>query len=179
MRDHKQALCEEHSMNHRCVALTLACALLVGLSSARADAQAAKLKPAAARCDTVLTQKEAAAIVGSGFQGPSVREPRPGFTECEWQGSDANFSFTFANTKALQADQTTAAAAFDLDLVAVENDQRKREELPNIGVKAARVSLGDDVYLVEVQRADGVARMILSKIPEDQLIALARAIAKP
>ena len=41
------------------------------------------------------------------------------------------------------------------------------------------MSLGDDAFLVEVQRKDGVARMIFYKIAEDTIIALARAVASP
>src|SRR5262245_28278589 len=93
-----------------------ACAGVLLMTPMNAQAQ----KSTGVRCEALLTAKEATAIVGAGFQGPAIREPRPGFTSCEWQGSDANFGFTFANTRALQADRTTAAAMFDLDLQAVE-----------------------------------------------------------
>ena len=93
---------------------------------------------------------------------------------CERSGKEAGIGM-----RALQADRKTAAEEFESDLAAVENDQRKREELPGIGLKAARVSLGDDAFLVEVQRKDGVARMIFYKIAEDTIIALARAVASP
>ena len=164
-------------MKHSRIApLVVACAG-VALWSAAASAQTAR--PAATRCNTVLTQKEAAAIVGTSFQGPAVREPSPGFTSCEWQGEDANFGFTFASTRALRADGNTADQAFNNDLVAVESDARKREALPKIGLKAASVNLGDGAFLVEVQRADGVARMTFYKVPEDKMLALARAVGTP
>jgi hypothetical protein len=150
---------------------------LAGAPAAHADTQTKKAT--APRCNTVLTQKEAATVVGADFAGPAFREPSPDFTSCDWQGPEANFGFTFIGLRALQADQKTAAEAFEGDLAAVENDERKREELADIGVKAARVSLGDDAFLVEVQRKDGVARMIFYKIPEDKILALARAVASP
>lgn len=165
-------------MNDRRLGLLIfVSAYLAGLSAAGVNAQGKK--PAATRCDTVLTRQEAAAIVGAGFEGPAVREPRPDFTSCDWQGPDANFGFTFIGLRALKADQSTAAKAFEGDVAAVENDQRKREELADIGLKAARVSLGDDAFLVEVQRADGVARMTFYKIADDRILALACAVASP
>jgi hypothetical protein len=136
-------------------------------------------QPAAMRCDEVLTEAEAAAVMGTGFQGPAVDEPRPGFTRCEWQGSDSNFGFTFASLKAIEADGTTAAMTFDIDLQAVENETRKRELLPAIAVNAATVDLGDGAALLEVQRPDGVARMIVYKVDREKMLALAKAIATP
>jgi hypothetical protein len=53
-----------------------------------------------------------------------------------------------------QANYKRAAEAFEINVAAVETDQRKREELTDVGLKAALVSLGD-AFLVEVQRADG------------------------
>jgi hypothetical protein len=135
--------------------------------------------PSAVRCDDVLTQAEAVAIVGDGYQGPAVDEPRPGFTRCEWQGTDSNFGFTFASLKALAADGTTAEKMFDIDLQAVEDDAKKRESLPGFGVNAATVNLGDGAALLEVQRPDGVVRMILYKIDRDKMLALAKALATP
>ena len=159
------------------VRLIFVCACVAGLSAASAGAQAPR--PSTPRCDTVLTRAEALAIVGAEFKGPAFKQPRPDFTTCDWEGPDANFGFTFAGIRALKADKTTAAETFESDLVAVEDDQRKREPLTDIGLKAARVSLGDDAFLVEVQRADGVARMIFYKIAEDKILALARAVALP
>lgn len=135
--------------------------------------------PSAVRCDAVLTKEEAVAIVGEGYDGPAVSEPRPGFTSCEWQGSDSNFGFTFASLKALADDARTADAEFEFDVSAVEDDKKKRELLPGIGVKAATVSLGDGAALVAVQRADGVARMITYKVDRERMLALAQAIATP
>jgi hypothetical protein len=51
--------------------------------------------------------------------------------------------------------------------------------VPDAGLKAALVSLGDDAFLVAVQRADGVARMTFYKIARDKVIALARALGAP
>jgi hypothetical protein len=129
------------------------------------------------RCDAVLTQAAAAAVVGDAYTGPSVDEPRPGFTRCEWQGDDSNFGFTFANLKAIADDETTLAKAFDIDLQAVESDGKTREALPGIAVNAATVNLGDGAALLEVQRPDGVVRMILYKIDREKMLGLARAIA--
>jgi hypothetical protein len=56
----------------------------------------------AVRCDAVLTSDEATAIVGGGYAGPAVDEPRPAFTRCEWQGSDTNFGFTYTSLQALR-----------------------------------------------------------------------------
>jgi len=153
--------------------LVIAC---VGAALWAQTATAQAPRAGAVSCDTILTQKKAAAIVGTDFQGPAVREPRPGFTSCEWQGQDANFAFTFTSTSALRADATTADQAFDNDLVAVENDARKRKALAKIGLKAARVDLGDGAFIVEVKRADGVARMTFYKVPEAKMLALARAV---
>lgn len=157
----------------RLVLLT-ACAC-VGVSAAtRADQPAADT---GLRCDAVLSQAAAAAVVGDAYTGPSVDEPRPGFTRCEWQGDDSNFGFTFANLKAIADDETTLAKAFDIDLQAVESDGKKREALPGIAVNAATVDLGDGAALLEVQRPDGVVRMILYKIDREKMLGLARAIA--
>ena len=161
----------------RWIAVTLAgCAVASPVALAAFYLQ----EPAAVvRCDTVLTKEEAAAVVGDSYTGPAVDEPRPGFTRCEWQGSDSNFGFTFASTKAIEDDMTTAEKAFDMDLQAVENDTRKRERLPGLAVSAATVDLGDGAALLEVQRADGVARMILYKIDREKMLGLAKAIATP
>jgi len=63
-------------------------------------------------------------VTGPGYEGPAVDEPRPGFTRCEWQGSDSNFGFTFASLAARAADQTTAAEAHESDVSAVETARR-------------------------------------------------------
>ena len=164
--------------------MAAACALLAAASTAHAlvapePPGGGGQDPAAVRCDAVLTQAEAVAIVGDSYQGPAVDEPSPGFTRCEWQGSDSNFGFTFASLKALSADGTTADKTFDIDLQAVEDETKKRELLPGIGVNAATVDLGGGAALLEVQRADGVARMIVYKIDRDKMLALAKAIATP
>ena len=154
-------------------------ATIVAAAIALATTGAAEGQPDAVRCDTVLTEAEAAAVMGAGYQGPVVDEPRPGFTRCEWQGSDSNFGFTFAAMKSIEADGTTAAKTFDIDLQAVEDDTKKRELLPGIAVNAAIVDLGDGAALLEVQREDGVARMIVYKVDREKLLALAKAIATP
>jgi len=156
---------------------TVACVGLAVLTAAAAGAQVPE--PGAARCEALLTREEVVAIVGAAFEGPAVAEPRPDFTSCDWQGPDANFGFTFSGAGALKADQKTAEEAFEDDVTAVENDQRKREVLADVGLKAAQVSLGDDAFLVEVQRPDGVARMIFYKIAADKITAIARAVASP
>lgn len=152
--------------------------LLLFLAAPPAHAQPAAA-PSAVRCDAVLTAEKAAAIVGDGYAGPQVSEPRPGFTACDWQGDGSNFGFTFASLKALADDQRTADEEFEFDVLALENDTTKRELLPGVGVKAAIVPAGDDALMVAVQRADGVARMITYKIDREKVLALARALATP
>ncbi len=165
-------------MRHLIVSgLLVGCAVFAALPPVTTHAQ--RGAASARRCDAILTGAKAAAIAGGGFQGPAVREPRPGFTSCEWQGSDANFGFTFTSTRALQLDRQSADAAFETDVSAVESDDHKREMLTDIGVKAARVSLGDDAFIVVVQRRDGVARMTFYKIPTDKMMDLVRAVGTP
>ena len=131
------------------------------------------------RCDAVLTADEATAIVGQDYGGPAVDEPRPGFTRCEWQGTDTNFGFTYMSLQALKDDERTAEQEFELEVSKVETDTRKREVIPDIGVRTAFVDLGDDAALLAVQRADGLARMIVYKVDREKSLALARAIAAP
>jgi hypothetical protein len=155
-------------------------ALLLCFVASAVDAQAPRrTRPSAVRCDTVLTAAEATAIVGDGYAGPAVDEPRPGFTRCEWQGNDTNFGFTFASQRALAADRTTAEREFENDVSAVENDTNKREVLAGVGVQAAIVPVGEDALLIAVQRTDGVARMTAYKVDREKVLALARAIAEP
>ncbi len=151
--------------------------LLLG-AAAPADAQPTA-EPSAVRCDAVLSAEKAAAIVGAGYSGPYVSEPRPGYTNCDWQGEASNFGFTFASLKALADDQSTAEQEFEHEVSALENDTTKREWLPGIGVKAAILSGGDDALVVAVERADGVARLLTYKIDRERTLALARAIAAP
>jgi hypothetical protein len=153
--------------------------IYAGFGALSASPAGAQSKAAAARCAALLTPAEVVAIVGKGFQGPAVMEPRPDFTSCEWQGTDANFGFTFTGVRALKTDRQSAEAAFENDVAAVENDQRKREVLSGVGIKAAQVSVGDDAFLIEVQRTDGVARMTFYKIAADKRLALAKALAAP
>ena len=154
-------------------------ALVVAVGSVQAVGHAQTPVVSVIRCDAVLTSEEATAIVGDGYAGPAVDEPRPGFTRCEWQGSDTNFGFTFASLKALADDMRTAAEEFEFEVSAVEDDTRKREVLAGLGVRAAMVSLGDEAILVAVQRADGVARMTTYKVGSEKTLALAKAIATP
>lgn len=159
---------------------TLAIAVLLAWCVAPAAEPAAGQAPAVdTRCDALLTAEEVEAVVGTAYHGPGVREPRPGFTICEWEGSDTNFGFTFANLTNLKAEETTAGAMYDIDLQAVENETRKREPLPDVGVPAAKVNLGDEAWLVEVQRPDGVARMTFYKVAPEPMLALVRALAAP
>lgn len=170
-------------MNRQSQARTCALVLFALLMVASGGARYAHAQPPAAAapstCDAVLTQEEAAAIVGDAYAGPAVDEPRPGFTRCEWQGSETNFTVTYTNADALKEEMTTADATFEMDVSAVETETRKREALPGIGQKAAIVSLGDEAMLLEVARADGVARVVLYKVEKDKVVALARAIAEP
>ena len=152
-------------------------ALAVGLPSG-VEAQAAA-DPAVVTCDSVLTREEALAIVGDGYAGPAVDEPRPGFTRCEWQGEDTNFGFTFASERTLKDDMSTAEEAFEHEVSAVESAQHRRELIPGIGLQAAVVVLEGDAILVAVRRPDGVARMLTYKVNREKTIALARAIAAP
>ncbi len=144
--------------------------------TAHAQAPAA---PSAVRCDEVLTAAEATAIAGSGYQGPVVDEPRPGFTRCEWQGEDSNFGFTFASLRNLADEHQTADQQFEFTVQALESESQKRELVPGIGVRTAILPAGDDALMVAVQRADGVARMITYKLDREKALALARAIAEP
>ena len=130
------------------------------------------------RCDAVLSADAATTVMGAGYQGPTVDEPRPGFTRCEWQGEDSNFGFTFANLSALKADERSADEEFEFTVLAVESDTRKRELLPGVGVKAAVVELEGDASLIAVQRTDGVARMITYKVPREKVLALAMALGR-
>jgi hypothetical protein len=155
---------------------TLACAVLAPMLVGLVAAQPA---PSAVRCDAVLTQDEARVVVGDGYAGPAVSEPRPGFTGCEWQGSDSNFGFTFTSLRTLADDSKTAEQEFEFTVSAVENDERKRELIPGLAARTAVVSLGDEAFLVAVQRPDGVARMITYKIDREKMLALAKAIAAP
>ena len=123
----------------RYLGLTLLCGMFAGESLLVAGSR--QDPPSAVRCDAVLTKEKASAIVGDGYAGPAVSEPRPGFTSCDWQGSDSNFGFTFASLKALADDTRMADAEFEFDVSAVEDDTRKRELLPGIGIKAATVAL--------------------------------------
>ncbi len=156
---------------------TLACAVLAPMLVGLVAAQPA---PSAVRCDAVLTQDEARVVVGDGYAGPAVSEPRPGFTGCEWQGSDSNFGFTLHQPadvgRRLPAPPTQE---FEFTVSAVEDDTKKRELIPGLGVRTAVVSLGDEAFLLAVQRPDGVARMITYKIDREKMLALAKAIAAP
>ena len=160
--------------------LVLAALLVVAVSRPRdARAQTPADAPGGPTCEAVLTGEEASAVVGDSYAGPVMDEPRPGFTRCEWQGEDTNFTLTYASARSLKEDMTTADATFEMDVSAVETEDRKREMLPGIGQQAAIVSLGDDALLVEVARADGVARMVLYKVGREKSVALARAIVEP
>lgn len=127
----------------------------------------------------MLTAEEAVAAAGDGYAGPAVDEPRPGFTRCEWQGTESNFGFTFTSLQALKDDERTTEQEFDLEVSKIEDDTTKRELIPGLGVRTAVVSLGDEAFLLAVQRPDGVARMITYKIDREKLLALAKAIATP
>jgi hypothetical protein len=131
------------------------------------------------RCDMVLTSAEATAIAGDGYEGPAVTARRPGFTECVWQGNDTTISVAFRTLTDLKADDRKPEDEFEMDVAAVEDGPRKREDLKDIGKRAAIVVVEGDAFLVEVLRPDGVARMITYKVPRETAIALGRAIATP
>jgi len=153
-------------------------AVLLFFAAANAPSQT-PAEPSAVRCDAVLTAEEAVAVVGDGYQGPAVDEPRPGFTRCEWQSDGRNFGFTFASLKALAADERSADEEFESDVQALESETTKRELLPGIGVKAAVLPAGEDALAVIVLRVDGVARMITYKVEREKALDLARALATP
>jgi len=46
-------------------------------------------------------------------------------------------------------------------------------------VAAATVNVAEGAALLEVQRPDGVARMITYKLPHDTVLALAKALGAP
>ena len=123
------------------------------------------------RCDTVLTSAEATAAAGDGYEGPAVNAFRPGHTECVWQGNDTTISFSFRTLADLKADSDTPEAAFDMDVLAVESETRKRELLKDIGTRAAIVGLEGNAFRI--------ARMITYKVSRETTIALGRAIATP
>ena len=168
-------------MASRPVALALLTASIQAVALSAAGGGASRLQepatPAALRCDSVLTQQAAAAVIGEAYQGPAFREFRPGFTECVWSGDDTSIQLSFSTLAAIKEDMSTADQQFEHDVSAVESDTRKRQLLTDAGAKTALVDLGDQAMLVAVQRPDGVARMTFYKVAKDKVLALARAVA--
>ncbi len=156
--------------------LTMALAVLAPMLAGVAVAQP---PPSAVRCDAVLTQDEARAVVGDGYAGPAVSEPRPGLHWLRLAGQRQQLRLHLRQPEGVGRRLPTAEQEFEFDVSAVENDSRKRELIPGLGVRTAVVSLGDEAFLLAVQRPDGVARMITYKIDRDKMLALAKAIAAP
>lgn len=154
-----------------CVVVMLAAPSVTAPTSAQGNA--------VDRCDAVLTAAEVTEVVGTAYEGPAFREMRPGVSQCDWQGEDTNFGFSFSTVAALKADERTADQEYEQDIAAVEGTGAKRQPMPGVEGKVALVPLADDAVLVEVQRPDGVVRLTAYKVAPDKLQGLVRAIVKP
>ncbi len=154
-------------------------------------ATTASAQPAPIKCTQVLTAEQVRAVVGATLKVGALQKAEAGVTDCNWSrtggaetGSGPTIRVQFFERTAISANPVVSSPDGYYEMIASAAEEiagRKREAitgLPNAGTRAATVQ-GSAQILVLVQRADGIARVVLGNLTKAQAAAVARVIAGP
>lgn len=131
------------------------------------------------RCADLLSLEQVRATVGAGLNATAQAPRDPKVLECAWsRAGGASITLQFFDRKAIDANPVTHTVDGYFELIvsaAEEAVGKKREPVAGMPSRASFVQ-GQTQLLLVVQRADGVARILLGNVTRPQAAALARAI---
>ncbi len=150
---------------------------------------AAWAEPAPVKCAQALTAEQVRGTVGATLKVLALQTAEAGVTECTWSrtvgaesGGGPMIRVQFFERVAISANPVVSSPDGYYEMIASAAEEiagRKREAVTGLtgaGNRAATVQ-GSVQILLLVQRADGIARVVLSGLTKAQATAFARAIA--
>lgn len=162
----------------RPVSWLVALSLTFGLASAT-SAQTPML-----RCAELLSAAQVKAIFGPSMADAMPRQHEAGESECVWRrgtgATAASLAVRFFDRQAIGSNSVarTLDSYYEMLVTAGEEvGDKKREAVA--GVPRAALIQASPQILVVVQRADGVARVVLGNLTRAQAVAVAKVIAAP
>ncbi len=158
--------------------ILFAVAILLSVAPVESIAESGTARP---MCATLLTAEELATAVVSGFQDMGAEESDPGHSSCPWMlRGDSGFktvSVQFTTLGAITEDEYSIEEYFNNLVNAGVGMGGEKEDLPNIGVRAAFIPTDPQVLAI-VQRKDGVARIVGNNLTKEQITNVAKAVAE-
>ena len=132
------------------------------------------------RCAELLSIEQVRATIGAGLAATAQAPRDPKVLECAWsRAGGATVSLQFFDRKAIDANPVTHTPDGYYEMIVSAGEDavgKKREPVAGLVSRASFVQ-GQTQLLLVVQRADGVARVLLGNVTRPQAAALARAIA--
>lgn len=132
------------------------------------------------RCAELLSAEQVRATLGAGLSATAQTPRDPKVVECAWsRAGGASISLQFFDRKAIDANPVTHTPDGYYEMIVSAGEEavgKKREPVTGMTSRAAFVQ-GQTQLLLVVQRADGVARILLGNVTRPQAAAVARAIA--
>lgn len=138
-----------------------------------------------ARCLLVLTAEQVRTVFGAGLDVAAQNKAEAGVSECTWSrlgaasGVGPSIRVQFFDRVAISANPVVHSVDGYFDMIASTAEEiasRKREFVVGVATRAVTIQ-GNSQLLLVVQRADGVARVILGNVSKAQANAIARAIS--
>jgi len=134
----------------------------------------------APRCAQLLSIEQVRTAIGAGLDATAQAPRDPKVLECAWsRAGGVTVSLQFFDRKAIDANPVTHTPDGYYEMIVSASEDavgRKREPVAGLASRASFVQ-GQTQLLLVVQRADGVARVLLANVTRPQAAALARAIA--
>ena len=136
------------------------------------------------RCAQLLSADQVKTIFGAGMAAAVPKQHENGESECVWRRGNgaaaASLAVRFFDRHAIGSNPVsrTMDGYYEMLVKAGEEAGEKRRELV-AGVPRASLIQASPQILVVVQRADGVARVVLGNLNRAQAVAVAKVIATP
>ena len=134
------------------------------------------------RCAELLGADQVKAVLGAGMVAAAPKQHEAGESECVWRrGTDAaavSLSVRFFDRQAIGSNPVSRTLDGYYEMLVKAGEEvgdKKREAVA--GVPRAALIHASPQILVLVQRADGVARVVLGNLSRAQAVAVAKAIA--
>lgn len=134
------------------------------------------------RCAQLLPADAVKTLLGNPVETTPPKQHEAGESECIWRRGAAPggtaIAFRFFDRQAIGSNPVTRTIDGYYDMLLLSGEEKgggKREAVP--GVPRAAMIQASPQILVVVQRADGVARIVLTNLNRNQAIAVAKAVA--
>lgn len=136
------------------------------------------------KCAQLLSADQVKSILGAGMAAAVPKQHEAGESECMWRRGNGptavSLSVRYFDRRAIGSNPVsrTLDGYYEMLVKAGEEAGEKKRE-PVAGVPRAALIQANPQILVVIQRADGVARVVLGNLSRAQAAAVAKAIATP